>query len=331
MKKIHIISIILILFTTIACEKEIEFTGELQEKKIVLNSIAIADSILTAELYFSKFFLDNKIAFDTIKNAQVELYVNGSYKTDLTFQLIDVIQPNYYGSYIPKKSVYTSNFRPEPGDTLELRVNVEGYDKVSASTIVPQRVEIDKNDIRIRLDTLDYYESTYIDYNTQEEVTTYSGSMNIYYTVKLIDNANENNFYRIILKNSYGGYEYLESDDPIFSQSGDEGLFDIIEGSSTSNFTDESFNGENRSISFSHYYWFSSYENNNDKYLDFQQMSKEAYWYIKTSTASDFNEGNPFSEPVLTYSNVNGGIGVFGAFTKSKVPITVNIDLFSKK
>jgi Domain of unknown function (DUF4249) len=44
------------------------------------------------------------------------------------------------------------------------------------------------------------------------------------------------------------------------------------------------------------------------------------YQYLKSISASDMiDNNNPFSEPVLTYTNVQGGLGVFAAFNTTAV------------
>jgi hypothetical protein len=35
------------------------------------------------------------------------------------------------------------------------------------------------------------------------------------------------------------------------------------------------------------------------------------------------SQTNPFAEPVLVYSNVTGGLGVFGAFTRTTTSVRI--------
>ncbi len=44
--------------------------------------------------------------------------------------------------------------------------------------------------------------------------------------------------------------------------------------------------------------------------------SKEFYFFNKTSREAVYNGGNPFGEPILVYSNIEGGFGCFGAYTE---------------
>ncbi len=323
MKKFNFILVIIVFLTATACEKEIEFNGEIQDKKVVLNSFAVADSILTAELYFSKFFLDNKVGFDTIKTADIDLFVNGDFNSKLEFKNVTIKHEEYWGGYTFSRGMYVSTYRPQPGDQLELKVNVDGYEPISTQTIMPQRATIDRENLTVRIDTTDTYESSYYNENG-ELVTYYNYSLEMIYNLKITDNVDEDNYYRLILQNAYGGYEYIYSEDPIFNQEGDQGIFDLIEGTDYNYFSDESFNGETRSITFSDWAYSSSWENNVEtRFLDVQQLSREAYLYMKTSYQSGLNEGNIFSEPVLTYTNVKGGLGIFAGITKSKTPINL--------
>jgi hypothetical protein len=49
---------------------------------------------------------------------------------------------------------------------------------------------------------------------------------------------------------------------------------------------------------------------------------KAYYQYNKTVVAGrGLNDGNPFAEPVLTYSNINGGLGAFGGYNMTKIEV----------
>jgi hypothetical protein len=49
---------------------------------------------------------------------------------------------------------------------------------------------------------------------------------------------------------------------------------------------------------------------------------KAYYQYNKTVVAgSGLNDGNPFAEPVLTYSNINGGLGAFGGYSMTRIDV----------
>lgn len=45
-------------------------------------------------------------------------------------------------------------------------------------------------------------------------------------------------------------------------------------------------------------------------------LDEHAYKYMRTFDASYYTEDNPFAEPVIMYTNVRGGIGVFGGVNR---------------
>lgn len=320
MKK-YIFFLFSLTFLFSSCEKEIEFTGEIQEPKLVVNSLFVADSALNVDVLLSKFFLDSKTGFDTIKNADVSLYVNGDFNSKLSFTTIKYVynlSNSPYYDYTVEKNTYHTDYKPQPGDSLTIIVKAPGYDEVRTYNMVPQRPEI--TGLRLRVDTTDYYEYTTYDDNFQE-VTRRNYYIDVHYFVTIKDNPNEKNYYRIIMRDFNGYNCYLRSDDPIFSKTDEETLIGGFDGSNTFEcFSDELFNGETRTISFinSDALNYGEDLSRKKKTLDIQQISKESYLYILTSDAAQNNEYNLFSEPVLTYSNVQGGYGIFASFTKLK-------------
>ena len=53
-------------------------------------------------------------------------------------------------------------------------------------------------------------------------------------------------------------------------------------------------------------------------------VDKPYYQYLKTISASNkIDNDDPFSEPVLTYTNVQGGLGVFAGFNTTVIPISL--------
>lgn len=45
-------------------------------------------------------------------------------------------------------------------------------------------------------------------------------------------------------------------------------------------------------------------------------LDEHAFKYMRTFDAAYYNDGNPFAEPVIMYTNIQGGIGVFGGVNR---------------
>jgi hypothetical protein len=48
------------------------------------------------------------------------------------------------------------------------------------------------------------------------------------------------------------------------------------------------------------------------------------YRYHASVRRAGQSRANPFAEPVLVYSNVTGGLGVFGAYTRTTTSVRIN-------
>ena len=183
MKTINIITSLIfgvLLFT--ACEKEVDFNGKVTDPLVVVNSYITSDSIVSANISESKFFLYNKEKITGTSNAEVSVYVNGVFKEKMTY----LSKGNYKGTYQPKT-----------GDVIKLVVKVPGRNEVNCEQTVLAKVDftIDTTSVAGKSS---YYTGT--DYTTGKTDT-----MSIYseikyrYKIKIIDKEEEKNYYRIVI------------------------------------------------------------------------------------------------------------------------------------
>ena len=343
MKSIKIYcSIFLSILIFISCQKDIEFNGKITDPLVVVNSYITPDSVVSAHVSESRFFLKDSITYRNIDNAEVAVWVNGILKEKLN--------PTTNGNYI-------GTYKPNIGETVKLIVNVPSMNEVSCETkIYPHPVinSIDTVGVWYPME----YEIARSGYSnggptiwTNDTIGTYTHqTMN--YTLKFNDNANEQNYYRLIVKTT----EYITITDPILHTTRDTtyshyyfNFSDVVSGNTNNDpstllssgsyinnyavFSDELFNGKTYSLTFSTdkmIYNFISSEysgkKNPDKYkinIYLQSISRDYYLYLKTRVASSGD--NFFSEPVQVHNNIKGGIGIFGSYTSSNV---VSFDLY---
>jgi hypothetical protein len=124
----------------------------------------------------------------------------------------------------------------------------------------------------------------------------------------------------VIVNTSYGAYELEEFEDKIWFNSDDV----IIEDQwQSAIFSDELIDGETYSLRFSIDKW-SLYGDSITVFFDLISIDRNAYLYYLSFARHMWNQGDPFAEPVVVYTNIENGIGVFGSssvFTKSfKMP-----------
>jgi hypothetical protein len=319
MIKTIFLSLGLLLF--VSCEKEIEFNGEISDPMIVLNSYISPDSIIYAHLTKSKFFLSSKQGFDFINNAEVSVYVNRVFREKLDFT---------------ENGMYKGTFPPSAGDTVKLIVKVSGLEDVESTAVI----QSPSNILTTEATMVEKYRDVY---RTGDEISAYYLQGDCEFNVKIRDNANEQNYYRLVAKkrneSTYNGnliineYFISFSLEGFDSQSGDLiGLFDDGENISDQHLiTDELFNGKDFVLKFATDYSYlevvpgyeeeyNTKDNVRSEYviINLQAITRDMYLYLKSKeSASGIFEGF-FTEPVQIYNNITNGIGIFGAYTNNE-------------
>ena len=304
----------------ISCEKEIEFNGDIVKPLVVVNSFLTTDSVVKAHLSKSKFFLSNKSFFDSITNATVSIFVNGTLKENLMHQKFGL----YQGTYIPKT-----------GDSIRLVVKVPQYDgDVVSSTRIQNKSNILSVDTTL---TFQFKDSIYYD----KEV---AGHIYYYYCdikMRIRDNASETNFYRLVAKKqqlSIPGYPVWNQGyfisfklEGFENQSGN--LIDFLEDSESWQdehlIPDELFNGKELMLKFrtdfatiklkpgyEHLSFLK--EGNESLRINLQTISKDLYFYLKSKRAAQNIADGFFAEPVQIFNNIRNGLGILGAQTNNE-------------
>jgi hypothetical protein len=328
----------------LSCEKTIEFKSDYIQPKIVVNCVLRAGTdkiIISVEK--SRSVLDYKPFFEALPDARVTLYENGVLVSELEYiSVIDTFTEHLkYGvikKYPYEHGVYIdTSYTVKPGSTYRLEVLKAGYEPVFCETTVPYPVPVTEGEYNIEKIPLQYGR------------TTYKVKLNLH----IADPQNEDNFYRIqaykrrgiekaFLKNRYnygGGYGYYN---PIDDPEGIVATDTIIQSAEHTNyifsmdpvltsnmnadilgtesdihefFTDELMNGTYK-LSF----WMDTHRDiytQFDEYLEvftvINSLSRELYLYSRSRIQQSGSKGNPFAEPVPVYTNVAGGLGIFGS------------------
>ena len=328
MKYVPILTILLLIGTLLSCETEIEFTGKVTEPVLVVNTIACADSILHTSVSLSRFFLDQEDNSPAVNNASVALFVNGTFKENLLNN---------------QKGDYLSRYVSAQGDVLRLNVSAPGHESVWSETVVPLATagfKIDstivKSDSSLLVDIIYDGSYGYDGPNTPYHYDTVGVTFNYTHTYKVsFSNPSQiNNYYRLVVysKTVMYGYtaniEYKNDVEDIVFGSGKnnlDGLFEETGYDPYNVFSDELIDGMTHTITFNYkqdfnrYYNRPNHDGSDNSYersvtIDLQSISREYYLYLKSLKALGL--ADPFmSEPVQVFTNIENGLGVFGAYT----------------
>jgi len=319
MKSIKIyLSLIISLVLFASCEKDVEFKGTMTKSVLVVNSFVSPDSVVSANVSESKFFLEEESTITGIENATVSVYVNDVFKENM----IHTDKGNYTGTYIPTI-----------GEIIKLVVTVPNKTDVSCQDKVLTRPEI------VSVDTTVTSEHSYYNYTVKDIINKDGSKGYVYDTIfkqvytdyefkiKMKDKGSEKNYYRLTVVRKYtytDGTVYYG--DPHISENVDPQAYssDPLQTEDDSNpfcvFSDDIINGKEYTMKFklsesTTVHYDQSLNGKIEMIIALQQISKDYYLYLRTRAAA--NEDDVFSEPVQIHCNIKNGLGVFGSYSST--------------
>ena len=301
-----------------ACETVIDVDLPVEPTRLVVNSFISPDSTVGVRISKSKYVLDRAQSFILVNNAQVTLLEDGQEVSQLTTE---------------GEGWYTSSFRPQAGRRYTLQASAEGLETVEASSTIMPAIAIQN----VTVDSI-LTESGYSCINDDCE-PIYSKDYRI--QLQLSDPGDQENFYEIlghvIVKDSFpifddlGNIERYETfirryrtsfatSDPVVNDAGFSIDDDSFYGSSLL-FTDEIFSGKDYTIDFTTDDYFGGEITNLT--ITLRTLSEDQYQYLRTRLLQEYNEGDPFSEVVPVYNNIQNGFGIFAGYSADSVVVKV--------
>lgn len=319
----------------ISCEKEIEFKGDEIKPLLVVNGLVIPGDTVSVKLSKSRSKLEDDFYYQIVTNAKVDLYVD-----DVFVETLTPVKEMVYGSDDPVTlGKYKATVLGEAGKSYRLEILADGFSPVSCVTTVPDPVEILAWDTTFNRDYNDG------GYSTKNE-----------FSVEFDDNGQQHNYYQL-QSGSIEGHElvgYLPDGTTIYSDTvvvwpqmnewldilnaqlndaineADE----FISGTPDNRFAifkDDSFSGKKMKLRFQvghNSYYYGSVNNGNENSGNFKlrdiylySLSKEYYEYLNTMNLHFWFDDDFFSEPVQVFSNIKGGVGIWGSATYSSFSV----------
>jgi hypothetical protein len=296
MKRLFFYLVFLLLICS--CQKEIVFipnTG----RKLVINGLITTDSLINVRISKSYYFKDplmGSAIYSEFDSAEVRFYKNNIYLDSLHYS-----GHSNYSTDVYYNNNYWSNYvLPMSGNEYKIIVKKAGFTDATATTKIPRLVKIEKVD-------------------TSRISLPHSSGFIIDCSVVFTDPPGEKNYYLINIVSRHLPWrkEYLNfrCNDPIMEE----------ELSSASNnwkygyaFSDKLIDGKKYSlnVSFTGSSYFDSPYNPNPRtsytyYFRLISITEEYFTYIKSLNLFNATYSNPLAEPVMVYSNVSGGYGIF--------------------
>lgn len=316
MKNIYIITIILLLFS--ACYSELDLTTD--QPNIVVSSFIANDSLIKVNLL--KTAAVNELSQKVyITDANIELFEDGKYIEDLapadsTYKLNGQTYTVHY---------YVSKTRAKSGKKYSVKINTSFGDQLSAETIIPEPVSI------LAIDTI--FENTINSgENTMDKKETYK--------IRIQDPVGKN-YYRITMRKRYGRNQgdntvkiserhgalrffYMDSIFSYFNEDEENEIFKAANNSFLI-FNDEKIEGEEYELELyrelTESYYGTSKGDFTQYVIELHSLTKEGYTYLKTVDIQ--SQLNTIEEPVLSYTNIENGVGIFAGYSASQKVITI--------
>jgi hypothetical protein len=283
-----------VLIVASSCEKIIDIDIPEGERKIVVNGLISPDNHVTINLSRSLSVLEeNNFVF--LETADVTLSESGT----------EVGKLSYLGS-----GFYTlPNYLPVAGSEYTLTVDYAGLQSVSAKAMIQNPIEFGP------IDTTSIFDEW--------------GGSSLEIDFSFID-PSETNYYAIGVNASHKvfNWETMTYDDSIvsypagfrFLESGDglQGL--LLEDGATTYFgdkvffSDDLFNGKRFDVSLGMWKGFYGADTVNIEVF-LEHVSEPYYYYAVSSGKYNQTNGNPFSEAVSVYTNIENGFGIFSAYS----------------
>ncbi len=304
--------IVLMLATMVlsGCRKYLDFEGENKPPRLVINGVMEADSVFSLDLSHSLGYIDIG-EISGVENGTVTVFLaNG--------QFVETLSHVGEGRYMGEQVAVA-------GQAYRVNASAGNYPDVFAVDQVPPVVEIAGWDTS-QVQGNDMYGSSW---NISFQVNDPGGMANFYmieaFETRLYDlifagiDPDGNAIYDTLYLDEPQRFPlWLETSDLVLSSEYDTGLGEVGVFGRRFLFTDELFNGSLRQFAFRVQY----YSGNGILELRLTSCSSDLFRYYRSFDRYQNTSGDPFSEPVQVFNNIQGGgLGIWGGRSSHSVLI----------
>lgn len=298
----HVILIFFIIILSVSCERDVIIDVPPQTTKLVVNGLIRVNTAFRVTVSKTAGILDSTSpASYKVTNALLQLYENNVLKDTLVYEAAS-------NTYLVKR-----NTRPQAGNIYKLTAEATGFTTAQAETVTPAAVSIQSITRRI---------------NVKKDASgNYLDEVKITFT----DDAATANYYLIKIRRpgyfssggnvSYSGIYCMHSSDKDIDRRNNGDPTDFENCIDQEFFmSDKNFNGQVKEVLlFIQHNELEPFLNiSTNKYVkpivELHTITYDHYKYRKSYDAYRDAEDNPFAEPVLVFSNVKNGYGVFSTF-----------------
>lgn len=299
----YLVLLALPIFCASTCEKPVNFKVEPAAPEIFISSNFKDDSAIEVEVTKRTYEVLQEGTEEYVRDAIVSIMEGDDFLGQLDF---------VYPSIPRAKPVYsTTGFLPQNGKEYIIQVEVEGFQMISAKSIIPPRVEIEEfyvGDINKTqnqsLNSITYDFPVYVAYN---------------------DPAEETNYYHLKIAQEILEFSVVEGD----TMPGRSFLNTIkFSGVNDNNFVNAYFAGGVllQDAPFGQQYGFNmrisinpSFQKLGKLFVELRTVSEDYYRFHNSLDHQDQQAGGTggFPAPAIPYFNIENGSGIFAGYTQA--------------
>lgn len=308
---LHIFVVFHLFLLVSTCEKEVQLSIEEVDSKLAILCDFSPDEPFVLELSKSKSINSTNLSSHIINNADVQICLNN--------EVIETILPLNNSSDANTKYQSTVAL-PKIKQVYTLKVNVDGLAPITATSSIPEAIEISHSSIG--------------EINSFLTDDTETEGYEVRIGIQLDDPADETNYYQVsfyqevltsqpsaqqneIIITPNDGYSLI--DDDLTNN------FNVIDGGIL--FKDLTFNGTTKEFVFQPLFYYKPEDVSTNIsstpqniIIELRSVSEEYYkYYTSVYRQSSQDKSTPFSNPTVIYSNIKNGYGVFAGYSKSTV------------
>lgn len=307
---ISILLLVSLIMILPACEKEVPLDVEKTDQKLAILCTFSPGEPFNVELAKSISLFHSNPNDDLVDDAEITICSDTYCAPAFPLPTNDFSNPN---------SKYQSSddlIIPEENKDYNICVKIDGFDPISAQSVIPQLSEIS--------------------HSTVGEITKYSSEFdsiqdyNIRLAFKFSDDQDEDNYYHAkfyqVLDNVSSAN--LADPDTIALLEANQG-FSLIDDKLSGGFTvtsggvlfkDVTFNKSLQELVFEPNFSFDNTKHEPvEIIIELRTVSKEYYDYYSSAYRQNSQANVPFSDPTIVFSNVTNGLGVFAGYNKDRV------------
>lgn len=310
MKKYFIFVSLITVLLLASCETTEKIDDfPLRPKKLVVNCYFAEDSIWNFQVSHSLSVLDNA-ELSAVENAAVLLYQGE--------QFLDTIRKNTEDNWYSY-----DNKLPEQGETYSIEVTSPDFAAVlHAEDYVPLAVPV--SDVSVMIMDSSFYEESYPWGSFKR------GHVEGVFEISIKDPAQAENYYELSVYTHEINYDWEDSTivydyiREVYVTIDDGAQEDFFSSGNDLLFSDYLFDGQNYKVKLNFREW--DVRPDQEFIIELTSLNRTGYLYKKSITDYEQASGDPFSEPVRIYCNIENGYGIFTGYSTHTFEYSLNQD-----